>query len=347
MSNEIKVPPSVTTPGFEVVRNDENGFYYFRCNDLNGEVVLWSKDAQTQRGAESKLENALRFARNAKNYLRKKEGDLHFFTLLGGNKKEIAKSAFFKNEKELQKNIDYIKQVANSAQAIIPIALPTVLLPVNPPLKEEQDKDIQVPEKTSAPEVKPKAAERTKGSGQPTSKSKYSFKIDLYPRELENALSGKIEYLLTEDSAIFQGMDLEAIGAFMKKHLPMLSDVQIEKPPVAEQAELVMITSPGGKVIQAQDAGQTQLHFILRNVEKAFDKRDILNAKILVRSLDRGMNVTSLDSKLTRVEEREAVLSLPSTYFQSGLFRIQVVCTTSNSVGNSRTIESSCLFQIY
>lgn len=333
-------------PGFEIVRNDENGFYYFRCNDIDGKVVLWSKDFQSKSTVESKMEQALRLARQTKNYIRKKEGDAHFFSLIGGNKKEIAKSTSFKNEKDLQRTIDYVKQVANSSIAIATTPSPTEMHPTNTISEQAEIKEPLLEESVRTLE-KPKTNGTKKASTQATAKSRYAFKIDLYPREDENTLSGRIEYLLTEESANFQGLDTAAIVAFMKKYLPAGTEEQLEKAMVREQATLVLLSEPGGRVIHAQDAGQAKLHFILHDLEKPFTNYADLNAKVVVRSLDNTAHITSLDGKLTVSDNKETLLSLPGKYFSTGIYRIQVTCVLNDSDTMTRMIEAGCLFQIY
>ncbi|MFN7115200.1 MAG: hypothetical protein ACK4TA_00280 [Saprospiraceae bacterium] len=335
MKNEINVMPDVIKPGFEVIINNENGFYYFQCNDVNGKVVLWSKDFPTQSSAVNKMEQALRLARNAKNYLRKNEGEDYYFTLIGGNKQEVAKSAIFKNEKELQRTIDYVQQVANAAKELTIKSLSPKAEPEIVPL---------IPTPTALPE---KSLNTKKQPGQVPSQSRYAFKIDLYPREAENLVSGRIEYLLTEEFTTFQGIDTEAISLFLKQHLPMYAAHQPEEIAVQEQATLVMQSHPGGQIIHAQRAGQTPLYFVLRDLAKMLDKNDRIHAKIRVRSLDNATIAAYLDSKLSVINEAEALMTLPGIYFSPGIYRLQATCTILPVSGNTRMIEANCLFQIY
>ncbi len=345
MKNETNASQEVITPGFEVVRNDENGFYYFRCNDVNGKIVLWSKDFQTQSNALAKMENALRLARHSKNYIRKKEGENHTFMLVGGNKQEVAKGASFKNEKDIQRTIDYVKQVANSAKALATSTQPTEPAPMSSPTPLVETSPEQ--SKASTPE-KSKSTNTKKASGQPTTQSRYAFKIDLYPREEEDAVWGRIEYLLTEESTTFQGLNMEAMAAFMKKHLPTSPQKEPEKTkPRQEQASLVMLSDPSGAIIPAQNTGQGQLYFSLRNLEKDLNPNDRVYAKVTVRSLENAAIVTNQDSRLSVLNEKEALLSLPRRHFASGVYRIQLASTVNSSMGMSRMIEANCLFQIY
>lgn len=348
MKNETNVSQEVITPGFEVVRNEENGYYYFRCNDVNGKIVLWSKDFQTQSIASSKMEHALRLARHNKNYIRKKEDENHTFILVGGNKQEIAKGASFKHEKDIQRTIAYVQQVANSAQALATSTPPAETDSVRHTAAPLVEPSPAPPSKAGAVPEKSKASSAKKESGQTAMQSRYAFKIDLYPREEEDTVWGRIEYLLTEESTTFQGLNMEAMAAFMKKHLPTPPQKEPEKTkPRQERASLVMLSNPNGAIIPAQNTGQGQLYFSLRNLEKGLNPNDRVHAKVTVRSLENAAIVTNQDSRLSVLNEKEALLSLPGRHFTNGVYRIQIAGTVNPTAGMSRIIEANCLFQIY
>ncbi|MDX1940515.1 MAG: hypothetical protein SFU99_08185 [Saprospiraceae bacterium] len=330
-------------PGFELVRNEENGFYYFQCKDINGKPILHSKDFQPQNVAENKLQNAVKLARQVKNYIRKKDGEQHYFILVGGNKKEIARSVLFKNEKDLQRTMDYLKQVANSAKAISASTAEAI----EPPIKN-----------TIIPEEKPIVETRTpappKKEVQAPVKPKYSFKIDLYPREEENTFSGRIEYLLSEESAIFQGIDGQAIAQFIKKNLPELSKPsEVEKverktitPPVIEQAELFLLSESSGRPVRAIESGQPQLYFCLR-FKNIIDRPGTqVNARISINSIT-GRTLNNFENKLKLSADKTATLMLPGSYFSSGMYRIKVNSTIISDISTNNVMESSCLFQVF
>ncbi|MBK7871991.1 MAG: hypothetical protein IPJ74_15615 [Saprospiraceae bacterium] len=330
-------------PGFEIVRNEENGFYYFQCKDINGKPILLSKDSQTQGNAENRLQNAIRLAKQAKNYVGKKEGEQYYFLLVGGNRKEIARSIHFKNEKDLQRTMDYVKQVANSAKAITTNAAP------EPPVE-----NVETIEQKPVAETSITTPQSPKKDAKTSIKPKYSFRIDLYPREEENSLSGRIEYLLSEEAATFQGVDGQAIVQFIKKNLPMPSEKmekaerKVPAPPTVDQAELLLLSGPSGRPVRSRERGQSQLYFCLRYKNATIRPDTQLNARILISSVD-GKVLSNFENKLKLSADKTAFLTLPGTYFSSGVYRVQVKGAIGpNADPNARgTVEANCLFQIF
>ncbi len=334
-------PSSQSTPGFEVVQNEENGFYYFRCNDINGKPILQSKDYQTKDTAEDRLKSALRLAKLSKNYLRRKESNKHYFILRSGNKQEVARSILFANEKDLQRNIDYIKQVANSEKAVSKVTEEKV--------EEKKTAINQEKEKT---EAKPGITKEQDTGKQATSKSRHSFRIDLYPREEGDTYSGRIEYLLSEESATFQGVDEEKIIHFIRQHLPSKSTTSrgVASPKAMESAELLLLSQPGGKSVHLVRAGTPLLHFLLRNIDFTQEQNDPVHVKVAAHSLDGSMR-TSFETSALPAEDKSLQLSLPGNYFSPGTYKVHMHAFSDAKVASSAAMqkhaEASCLFQVY
>lgn len=334
-------PSSQSAPGFEVVQNEENGFYYFRCNDIDGKPILQSKDYQTKNTAEDRLKSALRLAKLSKNFLRRKESNKHYFILRSGNKQEVARSILFANEKDLQRNIDYIKQVANSEKAFSKVTEEKV-----------EEKETAINQEKEKVETNPGFTKERDTGQQSTAKSRHSFRIDLYPRDEEDTYSGRIEYLLSEESATFQGVDEEKIIHFIRQHLPgkAAANRGAVSPEVTEAAELLLLSSPGGKSVHLVRSGSPLLHFLLRNFNVSREESETVYVKISAHSLDGSMR-TSFETSALPAEDKSLQLSLPGNYFLPGTYKVHMNAfgTDKNpsSPAMQKHAEASCLFQVY
>lgn len=334
-------PSSQSAPGFELVQNEENGFYYFRCNDIDGKPILQSKDYQIKNTAEDRLKSALRLAKLSKNYLRRKEGNKHYFILRSGNKQEVARSILFANERDLQRNIDYIKQVANSEKAVSKVTEEKV----------EEKKTVINQEKEKV-ETKPGFTKERDTGQQPTAKSRHSFRIDLYPRDEGDTYSGRIEYLLSEESATFQGVDEEKIIHFIRQHLPSKSTTSRGglSPKAMKPAELLLLSKPSGHSVHLVRSGTPLLHFLLRNFDYSQGSNDPIQVKVAAHSLDGSMR-TSFETSALPAEDKSLQLSLPGTYFSPGTYKVHMHAFSDAKDGSSAAMpnhaEASCLFQVY
>lgn len=314
-----KAQSLVPAPGFEILQNNENGAYYFQCNDLSGKSILQSKDYSTLKIAENSLQSALRFAKQAKNYSRKKEGDYHLFVLKSNNQQELARSILFVNEKEMQNAIAYLTQVAMTDHA------DSAKPPVDQPEKEVEAQKIPI-------------KETTKAKAQP----KYSFKIDLYQQADNQFLSGKIEYLLTQESATFQGLNEQAIVKFMQQHLPKTAHQVSDREAFSvQQATLQALSAPQGKPVSSVAVGSPLLFAQLKvNQPKNLEKEWTL--AITARMIGSNTVVLRTESKAQMQADGSVALTLPGNYFTEGVYRLEVVAYT-----NAQRQEAGCIFQVY
>lgn len=334
-------PSSQSAPGFEVLQNEENGFYYFRCNDIDGKPILQSKDFQTKNTAEDRLKSALRLAKLSKNYLRRKESNSHYFILRSGNKQEVARSILFATERDLQRNIDYIKQVANSEK------------PVSKATEEKvEEKKTAISQEKERVAAKPGINKESDTSKQATSKSRHSFRIDLYPREEGDTYSGRIEYLLSEESATFQGVDEEKIIHFIRQHLPSKSTSSRGglSPKATESAELLLLSKPSGNSVHLIRSGTPLLHFLLRNFDVTKEPNEPVHVKVAAQSLDGSMS-TSFETSALPNEDKSLQLSIPGNYFSPGTYKVHMHAFSNAkddaSAAMQNHAEASCLFQVY
>jgi len=301
-----------TSPGFAVVQNEENGFFYFHCNDLNGKSIVQSKDFQTQKLAESGLQNALRAAKHAKNYIRKHEAGQHFFVLQNNNQQKLAKSSLFNTEKELQNAIDYIQQIASASK---------------PASEKEQSPEVGAPA-VAKPATKPQA--------------KYSFKIDLYAPDGAGSLSGKIEDLLTQESLKFQGMNESVIASFIRRRLP--NNPGIAKPasqPATGQATLQLSATPQGTPVRSIATGNPLLYFQLKPSQLTMPDQEwtlLINA----RPVGSPTPLVRTEHKTKTTAGGTLPLVLPGDCFPEGLYRLEVAADTLG-----QRLEAQCMFQVY
>ena len=305
-------------PGFEILQRDGQAAYYFCCNNLNGNPILQSKDYTTLKIAENSLQAALRFAKQAKNYSLKKEGEQHFFVLKSNNRHEVARSVLFDMEKAMQNAMEYVIQaaIANKIDTEKPADT-----------KEEE------PSKEAKPAVKP--ANKTK------TQPKYSFKIDLYQQD-NQVLSGRIEYLLTQESAAFQGLNEQAIAQFMQQQLPKEAhqDTDREVAPI-HQAILQVLSAAEGKPVTSVAAGSPLL-FARLKMKQTKDEEKEWNLSITARVVGSNSVVLRTENRASLQADGALALLLPGSHFTEGIYRLEVIARAK-----AERQEAGCIFQVY
>ncbi len=97
-------------PGFETFKSDKDQEHYFHFNDPEGNAFLFSEGYKAPAGRDNGLRSVIKNASLEERYLRHQEDDKYYFTLLAGNKQEIARSKYFDNEEERDNAIAYLQQ---------------------------------------------------------------------------------------------------------------------------------------------------------------------------------------------------------------------------------------------
>lgn len=301
-------------PGFEIAQQDGQAAYYFCCNNLNGNPILQSKDYTTLKMAENSLQAALRFAKQAKNYSLKKEGEQHFFVLKSNNRHEVARSVLFDMEKAMHNAMEYVMQAAIAN-------------------KIDTEKPADTKEEEPSKEAKP--ANKTK------TQPKYSFKIDLYQQD-NQALSGRIEYLLTQESATFQGLNEQAIAQFMQQQLPKEAhqDTDREVAPI-QQAMLQVLSAAEGKAVSSIAAG-SPLIFARLKMKQTKNEEKEWNLSITARVVGSNSVALRTENRASSQADGALALLLPGSHFTEGIYRLEVIARAK-----AERQEGGCIFQVY
>ncbi|MEM9886858.1 MAG: YegP family protein [Bacteroidota bacterium] len=169
---------------FELLSN-KNG-HFFQYKDLDGNILLRSKDYQSAQSRDRGMKIVLKNATDARKYEIKKADKDYFYLLKGGNHQPIARSGMFNTKSEAAQAMNlFVKEALGF------------------------DKEAQSVEKEAQQTAEVKAFS-----------NRFSFRIDLYKGEDEQEWRGKIEYPLDKSKLAFQGIDEKAIVHFIKSHLP-------------------------------------------------------------------------------------------------------------------------------
>lgn len=302
----------LSVPGFEILQNEENGAYYFKCNDLHGKTILWSKDYPTLKIAENNLHHALRLAKHPKNYIQKQDGLQFSFLLESNHHPELAKSLFFKSEQEMQNALNYLTQVANLTK------------PMQKPTAQEVVKEHQ-----------PKLEPITK------SQAKYAFTINLYPQPDGQSFLGRIEYLLTQETSNFKGIDASAMATFIEQHLPKVTNpapIDIEK---VAQATLQLLSAPQGKPVQSVLVGSPSL-FLKLNIKESEQLEKEWQLSISAHPIGSNTITMRTKSKAILQSDGDINITLPGSSFTQGFYRLEIEAHTA-----TYKVQANCLFQVY
>ncbi len=318
--SNVSIPAAST--GFELAQNPENGFYHFYCKDINGKIILWSKDFQSQSEAQKKLSEALRFAKQERHYLHKAEAGAHYFVLTTGNKQqELARSIAFDDEKAMQLAMRYMRQVANSDKAM-----------------------ARTPE---SPEAEPTGKEMRTRAGKIADKPQSTrFKIELLWREDEQCYSGRITDALHEAHATFQDIDGAAIVSFIRSRLSPVNSRTIEAPTAAEHAELQLLLEENGQPVRSVASGQPLLFLVLRLQPSDWDTTKPIAIYLSIRNLG-GAILSNMESRVILRADYTAPISLPGHGFSTGMYRVTLTGSGQTQAGQKKIIEGACVFQIF
>ena len=89
------VPSPDNNPGFARFRNSDNKQHYFHLNDQEGQPVLYSEGYGSGRSRDNGVRSVIRNSVNPASYVAREENGAYFFSILAGNRQEVARSRTF------------------------------------------------------------------------------------------------------------------------------------------------------------------------------------------------------------------------------------------------------------
>jgi len=199
--------PSVSgKPGFDLFQDQKSGEYFFHFNDASGEPLLYSEGYMNSDGRNKGVRSVVANSADRKRYKIKKEKNSFFLTLTAKNHKEIARSKVFSDKVSLEEAMQYLQNNVSSVNDLF-----------DPVVQKLKEKTVNI---TKAVKAKKATEKSKKGTISQMPAPKYFFKIDLYPHNGNNMISGKISSAINEESLKFKGLDMEAIAGFIKSQVP-------------------------------------------------------------------------------------------------------------------------------
>ncbi len=101
--------------GFETMRGEDKGYYFiFNCG---GHPVLFSQSYTSGAGRDNGIRSVIRNAGEATRYEARQDDGKHYFVLKSSNRQEIAQSAYFETEAEMQKAMGCVMESTSYAGA--------------------------------------------------------------------------------------------------------------------------------------------------------------------------------------------------------------------------------------
>ncbi len=94
-----------TESGFDRFQKGDNNYYYFSFKSDDGKVLLLSQGYTAEAGRDNGIASVEKNALNEKRYSTHNDDEKFYFTLKAGNHQEIARSANFDTEEEMNKAI--------------------------------------------------------------------------------------------------------------------------------------------------------------------------------------------------------------------------------------------------
>ena len=210
-------------PGFELFYSEKYKAWFFHANNVKGKPILFSQAYQTAENAEKGMQSALKNIEKGRIYKRL-EGAQYFLSVVAGNNQEVGRSFDFRDEKETDTTLSFLKQVANASNPMVSTA--SDIETVEQPVSIIDDKPIRS-----------------------------YFRIYFYKNGGDgNPLNGRIEDITDENSGVsFQGIDTQAIIGFIRQKIghdfeentPQMATLEV---PISMPVSENMYVSKGVKV---------------------------------------------------------------------------------------------------
>jgi len=252
---------------FETFKNEQDKLHYFHFNDEDGQALLYSqgyKEARSRQNAIQSLE------KNIHQVEQRRDGAQHYFVIRSANKQEFARSRNFDAIDVMTQAIQQMQQMI-TAGATIGAASGTQ-------------------QKTPAPPVqKPSNKTASKEAHQP---ARYRFSLELQRRGENDAFTGRIEYPVTGEEAIFKSIDLAAIQAFITRFAKPAPAKAAPSAVLPKAEYLNLIALQNGETIednnlQSEAALELRMNVANQGVALSANTMTFL-AKVHARSLESG-----------------------------------------------------------
>ena len=196
--------------GFESFKSSDDQLYYFHYNDEKGQPLLFSTGFSTAKERTSARNTARKLLTSKEAFKKSGHQKAYYFTITSKSGKELVRSRTFTDRKKRDTALTALLEGQSSTSA-------TPKIP---------KKKAQVA--TPAPEEV-----NTQQSVLPS-----RFRYNLIFRRMEEGqpLVGEIEYPILKERATFQGLDEDAILAFITQHLPQ--DLELDTSQYKSQKQL-------------------------------------------------------------------------------------------------------------
>lgn len=115
--------------GFEAFRSEEDKRYYFHFVDKNGRVLLHSRAYITRSSRDSGLRAVIKNAGSEARYETRIEDGRYYFVLRAGNRRELARSAYFASAAEMAAAIAFLRTAVPGYAAAYGVTLGAAATP--------------------------------------------------------------------------------------------------------------------------------------------------------------------------------------------------------------------------
>lgn len=307
--------------GFELLQNDENGRFYFTCNDDDCNPLLFSTDFIAEDIAKNALQDAIMAAKDEAHFQRMMQEEQFYFLLKDENEEPLAQSVLFDTEQELENKISYVHRLATAENIFV---------------NKAEEKIAEAPAETAIV---------TTSSKKPVEKDKFAFKLDFYKRAQE-AIVGKIENMHDGQSASFQGLDGETILKFIKTYLqpaPVIATQKLLNEPIL--AYLQLLSSENGQAVKLLPAAAAPVFMRLTLPKPLQDlpAAEMLPIEISTQELASGKTTQQFSKSLIPKGKGIYQAALSLDFGAPGAYRLK----TALRKNNASTLLASCLIQVY
>ncbi len=318
--------------GFETFYK-EDGKYYFRFNDAEGQPLLFSKGYSSEKSCANGIQAVIRAAGNGEQYEIGEAGKgRRFFVLRSGNHKEIGRSRLFGTLEELNEQMALLKGIDDD--------IPQYGLGETPP--EIPGKEEKTPEATEKAEKKVVAQDKPPVQAENSEKMpRYKFSVIYYPDSkvwmVKNDFSGESVKLKTCSG--------QKIEAFLMAHVPAEgsnADTPAAKPeysstsslagrreaagkpsePIPEEVEMHLRTRSGElikKIAEKNSIGKVELILKVRGSGQPY----AFKARVIAKSLDNNQPFLIGEAhEQSPVEGRFEVPIYGAASLKPGLYRV-------------------------
>ncbi|MEL6836033.1 MAG: hypothetical protein AAFP77_23750 [Bacteroidota bacterium] len=200
--NEYRLEQSspVGHAGFESFKSAEDQLYYFHINNENGQPLLFSRGYPTAKERTSVRNTARQILSDGSTLKRLGNKRAFYFTLSNSSGKELARSKNFPDRQSRNAAFDVLLTLQSAA------------------LSDTKTKKKQGGgQRTVSAPVSP--ADESSGQ-QSVLPSRFRYNLIFRRMEEGQPLVGEMEYPILKERTTFQGVDPQAIMAFITKHLP-------------------------------------------------------------------------------------------------------------------------------